>query len=112
MNPRTRQSRPISAVRGIASGLTASSALQPAIGERDADDGRRDREHQTFGEQLPEQPPARRAQRGAHGVLPRPAIGARDSRFARFAHAMSSTNPTAACSTIERLSHGADDVVA
>ena len=86
--------------RGKPAVLTVSSTRMPTIARDEAERAARERQHQALGQQLAHDAPAPGAERGAHGELARAAPCARiNSRFATFAHAISSTKPTAPSAT-------------
>ena len=110
VNASTVQSSPISAVRGIASGLAARSACSPPYARATP---------ATAATNVSTRPSVRSCRNSRRRVAPRAGrtaysrirLSARaTSRLARFAQAISSTNATAALQHDERLPDAADDV--
>ena len=62
-----------------------------------------ERQHEALDQQLPHQAAARRPEREAHGDFLLALKPRAMSRFATFAHAMSSTSPTMHISTISAV---------
>ena len=79
-------------MRGRRGGPRHREQLRRPTGDRNAADGAGGREHEAFGQQLADDPPSARAERGAHGELARAAraagqqevgdVGARDEQHA------------------------------
>ena len=98
---RTRQSSATSADRGTLSGIRLQAALcSPTRGKADAQRPAKDGDDDPLGDELAEAFRSRLAPSAARTANSRRRESARaSSRFARFAHAIRSTNPTAPWST-------------
>ena len=108
---RTPGSSVISAALGRLSGLAAIMALQSDDAERRAERAAGQREHDAFGHELAQQPPAAGAKRGADRVLLLPRLGAREQQVGQVGAGDEQDEAHGALQHPQRGADAADDVV-